>query len=120
MRTAMSPRTSTDVPPEAGQDEGAEGGVVGHADDHFHAVADLLLDEEFRGVLGDAGFGQDGADGGHRVGCGLRAVDAESDAADVAFVDGRSDFDCDRPAELGLGGRGWACWRSWAWSIRSR
>src|ERR1017187_7278796 len=36
---------------QADQDEGAEGGVVGHADDHFDAVADLLLDQEFRGVL---------------------------------------------------------------------
>ena len=79
---------------------------MAHADDHFHAVAYLFLDEELRGVLGDAGVGQGGADGGHRVGCGLRAVDAEGDAADVAFVDGRGDFDCDRPAELGLGGCG--------------
>ena len=40
-----------------GQHQRAEGGVVGDSDDHFHAVADLLLDEVFRGVPGDAGVG---------------------------------------------------------------
>ena len=47
-----------------------------------------------------------GADCGHRVGCGLRGVDAEGDAADVALVDGRGDLDRDRAAQFGLGGRG--------------
>jgi hypothetical protein len=92
-------------PAKTGQHQGTEGWVVAHTNDHFHAVAYLLLDQEFGGVPGDASLGQAGADRGHRVGCRLRAVDAEGDAADVALVDGCGDLDHDRPAQFRLGGR---------------
>jgi hypothetical protein len=75
---------------------------VADAHDHLDAVADLFLDEEFGGLLGEAGLGEAVPDRGDGVGGRLRGADAEGDAADVAFVDGGGDLDRDRAAEFGL------------------
>jgi hypothetical protein len=42
---------------EAGEHKRAEGRVMGHPDYHLHAIAYLVLDEECRGLPGEAGLG---------------------------------------------------------------
>ena len=55
MRTATSPSTSTIVPPRPASTSGPKAGSWATPDDHLHAVAYLLLDEERRGLPEDAG-----------------------------------------------------------------
>ena len=68
---------------EAEHDERTEDGVLGHADEHFVAAADELLDQDALGVR------ERRSSPPGRLHAHLLALDVENDAADIGLVEGR-------------------------------